>query len=201
MGKTHRKHGAELENAILNATLKTMENIGYEKMTMDDIAKTAHTNKAAIYRRWDSKYAVTVQAIISSSLRNQIFAGLRAPNTGRLRDDLIELMQLPIKFFTLVSFKNLQDLFRDGLPWISKNLLQNINSQSEPNFFQRFLENILERAYTREEIRNKPQNLNATTKDLPLVLLLLQITARSTYTTETAVQLVDTILLPVYTAN
>jgi AcrR family transcriptional regulator len=57
---------------------------GYDRLSMDDIAARAHVGKAAIYRRWPSKGAVVVGAILW--WREQV-AAIAAPDTGSLRGD------------------------------------------------------------------------------------------------------------------
>ena len=44
-----------LEATILDATLAAVTELGYDRMTMDDLAARAGVGKAAIYRRWSSK--------------------------------------------------------------------------------------------------------------------------------------------------
>lgn len=57
---------------------------------MDDIASRAHVGKAAIYRRWPSKAAVTAAAVVA--WRRERFGVLAAPDTGTLRGDVEALL-------------------------------------------------------------------------------------------------------------
>ncbi|WP_279384096.1 helix-turn-helix domain-containing protein [Lentilactobacillus kisonensis] len=65
----------------MDAAWDTMQAIGYQKMTMDDIAKKAETNKNAIYRRWDSKQQIIFEVarekkfLMRSILKPRILAG------------------------------------------------------------------------------------------------------------------------------
>ncbi|WP_420907089.1 TetR/AcrR family transcriptional regulator [Weissella paramesenteroides] len=52
---------------VLAATLELDEQIKYEDLMMDIIAKHAHTNKSVLYRRWDSKYEIVAAAIQTQS--------------------------------------------------------------------------------------------------------------------------------------
>lgn len=74
--------GAERLAAILTATLEALAEDGYDRVTLDDVARRAHASKATIYRRWTSKADLVTDAI----------ALLRPPpaavDTGSLAGDL-----------------------------------------------------------------------------------------------------------------
>jgi AcrR family transcriptional regulator len=70
------------EPAILDATLELLGEIGFDRMTMGDIAARSGVSKPAIYRRWPNKVAV-VAAAIAHMHRN------RPAPTGNVRADLI----------------------------------------------------------------------------------------------------------------
>jgi AcrR family transcriptional regulator len=78
-----------LDAAILEAALAGLGELGYERMSMDDIASRARVGKAAIYRRWSSKAAVVADAI-AHWRRAQ--APVDPPNTGGLRSDIDALV-------------------------------------------------------------------------------------------------------------
>lgn len=69
---------------IMQAALDLISEVGYERMTMDAIAGRAKASKATIYRRWDSKAALVVDAV-GCRVHDQV----EEPNTGDLRTDLI----------------------------------------------------------------------------------------------------------------
>jgi AcrR family transcriptional regulator len=83
-----RRRGAELERAILRAAGDELVESGYPRLTMDRVARRAGTNKNAIYRRWPSRAALAVAAY-----RQLAVANLQLPDTGRLRDDVLELLR------------------------------------------------------------------------------------------------------------
>jgi AcrR family transcriptional regulator len=72
----------ELE--ILDATLEVLADVGYDRLTMDAVAARAKASKATLYRRWKSKAALVVDALLAVKST----PGL--PDTGTLRGDLIE---------------------------------------------------------------------------------------------------------------
>lgn len=80
--------GAAREEAIMSATLDLLGEVGYDRMTMDEVAARARASKATIYRRWPGKAELVVAAV-----RNR--AGGPAtppPDTGNLRDDLLAVL-------------------------------------------------------------------------------------------------------------
>ncbi|MGW8377288.1 TetR/AcrR family transcriptional regulator [Streptomyces sp. ODS28] len=81
-----RRRGAELERAILDATLEALGEVGWSALTMEGVATRARTGKAAVYRRWPSKAELVAEALYSG------LPGVSVPpDSGDLRADLIEL--------------------------------------------------------------------------------------------------------------
>ncbi|ORW04665.1 TetR/AcrR family transcriptional regulator [Mycobacterium kyorinense] len=58
-----RRRGKELEHALYDAALAELAAVGYAGLTMEGIAARARTGKAALYRRWPSKYALVQDAL------------------------------------------------------------------------------------------------------------------------------------------
>jgi AcrR family transcriptional regulator len=58
-----RRRGEVLERALYTATLAELAAVGYGGLTMEGIAARAHTGKAALYRRWDSKHDLVHAAL------------------------------------------------------------------------------------------------------------------------------------------
>jgi AcrR family transcriptional regulator len=75
------------EEEILDATLTTLLEVGYDRLTMDRVAEHAHASKATLYRRWASKQSLVVDALT----RSHRAAQMPHPDTGTLRGDLIAL--------------------------------------------------------------------------------------------------------------
>lgn len=74
---------------ILDATLGELQEVGYDRMTMDAVAKRAGASKATLYRHWPNKAELVVAAI--RQMRGDGEAVL--PDTGRLREDLLALLK------------------------------------------------------------------------------------------------------------
>jgi AcrR family transcriptional regulator len=78
-----------LDVAILDATLAGVAELGYDRLTMDDVASRAGVGKAAIYRRWPSKAVLVADAIAHWRRR---LGPVEPPNTGSLRGDIEALV-------------------------------------------------------------------------------------------------------------
>lgn len=58
-----RPRDAQVHEAILTATLDIFIDEGFDGLTFDKVAKRARSTRAAIYRRWDSKIDMLVEAL------------------------------------------------------------------------------------------------------------------------------------------
>ncbi|MFL0180272.1 TetR/AcrR family transcriptional regulator [Mycobacterium sp. SMC-15] len=81
--------------AILDAALQGVAEVGYDRLSMDDIAARAGVGKAAIYRRWPSKAVVVADAIAHWRRRQ---GPVEPPNTGSLRGDIDALVAAAPEF-------------------------------------------------------------------------------------------------------
>jgi AcrR family transcriptional regulator len=63
-GSRSRRRGEVLERALYAATLAELTEVGYGGLTMEGIAARAHTGKAALYRRWDTKCELVHAALV-----------------------------------------------------------------------------------------------------------------------------------------
>jgi AcrR family transcriptional regulator len=83
-----RRHGAELERAILDAAWEQLIAEGYEHFTIDTVAARARTSKPVLYRRWKTR-----DDLLRDAVRNRGAAEPAAiPDTGTLRGDLLALL-------------------------------------------------------------------------------------------------------------
>lgn len=72
------------EVEILDAAVRVLADVGYDRLTMDMVANQARASKATLYRRWQNKAALVVDAVSRAK-------GLPSPDlqsTGSLREDL-----------------------------------------------------------------------------------------------------------------
>ncbi|MFK0128046.1 TetR/AcrR family transcriptional regulator [Streptomyces nigra] len=84
-----RRRGAVLERAILDAALEQLSTVGWNGLTMEGVAASAQTGKAAVYRRWPSK-----EDLVADALRAGLPSLDSAPDLGSVREDLLELCKL-----------------------------------------------------------------------------------------------------------
>ena len=62
-GRRGRPMDADIEQTVLRATVELLEERGFDRFTVQDIADRAGTGLGAIYRRWPGKLDVVVAAI------------------------------------------------------------------------------------------------------------------------------------------
>jgi AcrR family transcriptional regulator len=77
----------ERENAIFDATMRLLATTGYDRLTMDAVAAEARASKATLYRRWQTKADLVVDALVwlKNCMPHEI------PDTGSLRGDLLSV--------------------------------------------------------------------------------------------------------------
>jgi AcrR family transcriptional regulator len=73
----------EREAEVLDAAVRVLAEVGYDRLTMDLVATEAHASKATLYRHWSTKAELVVDAISRAKGLPQ-----EPPNTGSLRGDL-----------------------------------------------------------------------------------------------------------------
>lgn len=77
--------------AILEATIAVLSDVGYDRLTIDAVAAKAKASKATVYRRWQNKAGLVVDAL--ATLKPKPVEGQEAPcifpDTGSLRGDLL----------------------------------------------------------------------------------------------------------------
>ena len=86
-----RRRGDALTTAIFQAVLSELAGSSFEELTFDKVASAAGTGKAALYRRWSTPAELVLAALSDPATG---FGDPPAPpGTGRLRDDLIALLE------------------------------------------------------------------------------------------------------------
>ncbi|MGV9415333.1 TetR/AcrR family transcriptional regulator [Nocardia sp. NPDC003693] len=83
--RTRRRESSRV--AILDATRELLGEVPYAKLTIESIAARAGVGKQTIYRWWESKGAVVLDALLAAS-ENAAGTGLELPDTGDLSHDL-----------------------------------------------------------------------------------------------------------------
>ena len=111
-----RSEGADA--TILKAAVKLLDERGYHAMTVDDIASVAGVGKQTIYRRWQSKAAVVLEALTARTA-----AEVTTPDTGSVQEDVRLLLRSAFRLLrggrqkvvvTLMAEAQLNDDFADA---------------------------------------------------------------------------------------
>ncbi|WP_310715944.1 TetR/AcrR family transcriptional regulator [Streptomyces lydicus] len=76
----------ERRREVFDVVLELLAEVGYERFSMDRVARRARASKATLYQRWPSKAELVVDALEE---RQPVVSG---PDTGSLPDDLRELL-------------------------------------------------------------------------------------------------------------
>jgi AcrR family transcriptional regulator len=87
--RTRRRLGAAREQALLEVALALLAEVGYDRMSLDEVARRAHTSKSTLYRRWPGKADMVAAAFLCRKV-----AAHKPPPAATLRDDLIAEMTL-----------------------------------------------------------------------------------------------------------
>ncbi|MFI6457019.1 TetR/AcrR family transcriptional regulator [Streptosporangium amethystogenes] len=83
-----RRRGEIREEAILLAAMSLLAEVGYDQLTIEDIAKRASASKATIYRRWSGK-----ADLVATAVRRYAGTPVTTPaGATNLRDDLMAVL-------------------------------------------------------------------------------------------------------------
>lgn len=87
-----RPRSEEAHQAILDATLELLQEVGFSALTVEGVAGRAGVGKATIYRRWPSKLPLVVEAF------GQL-PSLEDVDTGDLAADLKRMLRAYLELF------------------------------------------------------------------------------------------------------
>ena len=87
-----RPRSEEAHNAILDATLELLVEVGFSALTVEGVATRAGVGKATIYRRWPSKLPLVVEAFGR-------LPALEEADTGDLVEDLKRMLRGYLQLF------------------------------------------------------------------------------------------------------
>jgi len=82
-----RSRDARADEAILDAALEVLADVGPAGFTVDEVAARAGCGKATIYRRWRSR-----GALLLDTGHRRLGLHVTDPDTGSLRDDLVTML-------------------------------------------------------------------------------------------------------------
>ena len=192
-GLRHRGHPLDVSRdvAIRDAALDLLSEIGYDRMTMDAVAARAHASKATIYRRWQGKAALVVDALNCSK------GSMADPDTGSLEGDLAGLSQsscnqesrfnaqIMLGLITALAHDvELRDVFRERM--------------IEPR--TKVIRGIFDRAVARGEVSSE-RNLDLLVALLPALMIHQVLTTGELPDADFFVRVINDVILPLATAS
>ena len=184
-----RRTGDELILAVHAAALAEISENGLRGASMDRIAKRAGTGKAALYRRWPNVRALGLDVFLATIAEAvpQAF-----PNTGSLREDLVDSMKSFTSSFRGPMALVLRELMSESAH--DSALIEEFNRRlGEPMELE--LVNVLQRAMARGEIPTKP--IDPLIFELPDALISHRLLFRGEIIDDiTCEHLVDNVILP-----
>src|SRR5215470_6464023 len=125
--KVGRPRSIEAHQAILDTTLSLLSTQGFDAMSIEEVATRAGVGKTTIYRWWDSKEALALEALQSLYTRHPI------TDTGNLRRDLIAMIE---------GFIQVLEDDKSHLECLTFKLLGDL--KTHPELFQMFYSRIME---------------------------------------------------------
>jgi AcrR family transcriptional regulator len=143
-----RRRGEELEHALLTAAWAELLEVGYSKLTMENVAARAGTSKPVIYRRWPTKAKLVIAALAHNvPLRESDI------DTGSLRGDLLELVGRGIKQFRLAPGDTLPGLITETFrePDVFEQLRRRLAQDEIFELIRPFLTRAVERGELRTD--------------------------------------------------
>jgi AcrR family transcriptional regulator len=191
-GIRHRGHPLDTSRdvAIRDAALDLLSEIGYDRLTMDAVAARAHASKATIYRRWQGKAALVVDALNCSK------GSMVDPDTGSLESDLAALgqgfcsqesrvnAQIMLGLITALAHDaELRDVFRERM--------------IEPR--TRLIRSIFERAVARGEVSTE-RNLDLLVSLFPALMIQQVLITGELPDTDFSWHVINDVILPLATA-
>ena len=88
-----RPRDRQIDAAVVDATLVVVDEVGYGRLTLEEVARRAGTTKPAIYRRWSGR-----QRLVLAALSRRL-GEARAPDTGCTLCDLDECLKVFVAAF------------------------------------------------------------------------------------------------------
>lgn len=147
-GEDHRKRprrrGEALVSAILAATIDELRERGYSALTMEAVAKRAGASKASLYRRWDTRATLVMDAVYELAPVPE-----ELPDTGELRGDLLGVLRVTAATLTGPAGDAIRGLLAEALP--DPGRVRELRSQARGRNRQLMAE-VLRRAAERGEV-------------------------------------------------
>jgi AcrR family transcriptional regulator len=187
-----RRRGTELEDALLSAAWEQLQDLGYQKLTIEGIAAAAGTTKTVLYRRWPKKALIVITAFKKFGPK----VDMTTPDTGDLRTDLFTLLSAPVAAFASLGQETIRGLISEQIAESMDKIFTAVNSK---NMIHQAIDKILANAAARGEVN--PDIITDRMKNLPTLLFTNELLTNGTLTKTTVAEIVDTILMPLFQMN
>src|SRR5919197_4264332 len=102
-----RPRDAQIDAAVPGATLAALDELGYGRLTFEEVARRAGTTKPAIRRRWPRRQQLVLAAL------GERLGNARAPDTGCTLCDLDECLKVFVAAFRRMPPDVIGPLFAD----------------------------------------------------------------------------------------
>ena len=186
-----RRRGEALVNAILAAAVEELEERGYGGLTMDGVAQRAGASKASLYRRWDTRSALVMDAVYRLAPHPGDI-----PDTGALRDDLLAVLRHSAATLQGPAGAALRGMLAEALP--EPGRIGELRARSQGRNRELMAE-VLRRAVDRGEIA--PGAVTDLRLEVGVALLRNHYLFRDDPLDDAViVQVVDDVLLPLFAA-
>jgi len=174
------------ERELLAVTLRLLQEHGYERLTLDEVASAGRASKATMYRRWPTKAELVLAAFIEGVSQDAV-----PPDTGTLREDLIAIGDTGC-----AQAKEHSATMRAVLGEVSRNPELN-DAMQEQLFDQRraMMKQVVKRAVDRGEIGTDAANSELWDL-LPGYLIYRTVIQNRLPTRRTVRTLVDDVIMP-----
>jgi len=182
-----RRGAAEVEQAIADAVVAELAEVGFGRLTFDSVAERAGTGKSPLYRRWPDNTALVIDALERLGMDPAGYV-----RTGILRDDLIGFTRYMTSSHQGVKGAAFRSLLGEA--------------QRDPELLERFKAQVLSPHFDAltEMLRDAAKRGEVSSKRLtPVVIEVLHalivkrlILETHDLTTEDIAEMVDQVLLP-----
>jgi len=182
-----RRGAAEVQQAITDAVVVELAEVGFGRLTFDSVAERAGTGKSPLYRRWPDTTALVIDALETLGMDPAGYA-----RSGVLRKDLIGLTRYMTRTHQGVKGAAFRSLLGEAHRY--PELLDRFKAQVLAPLFDALTE-LLRDAAKRGEVSSK--------RLTPVVLEVLHalvikrlLLERRDLTTKDITEMVDQVLLP-----
>lgn len=176
---------SDREKELLAVTLRLLQEHGYDRLTVDDVAAEGRASKATVYRRWPTKAELVLAAVMQGMSQVAV-----APETGSLRTDLLEIGETISK-----QARTHATTMRAVLVEASRNPALNEVMRQQFDQRKKAINHVLAQAVDRGEI--KAEVINDDLWDLlPGYLVFRSVIQNRPATRRTIEALVDDVILP-----